>query len=42
MTDGCLLNYKTSFATKHGSLVLIVYDYIELTSLEELLEDNKF
>ena len=42
MANGCLLDYYTSFASRKGSFIFIVYDYIELYSLDEMLKDNNF
>lgn len=41
MTDGFLLSYYSSFASRKGNCVYIVYEYIELISLRDLLSDKK-
>ncbi|KAM3129364.1 hypothetical protein pb186bvf_018512 [Paramecium bursaria] len=40
MTDGFLLKYYTSFASRNGNFVFIVYEYVVLISLERLLLDE--
>ena len=40
MTDGFQLKCYTSFASRNGNFVFIVYEYVVLISLERLLLDE--